>query len=291
MIRTTLYQVGKEWVVGALKKSDILAAEAKEVVSRTAQASKPKITFGQPIKPKIQATEVKQVSHNADGLNILAEQNRAFVVNGKKSSFSFGTLQGTTQLQALTKRINPIGKTPQKLIDDIAKVFQDTTGIKLHCPTNANLSEFGDTINEVEQLFLKGLMPKDIKHLVIGHGGGSSINGSWNFIYSGSKNDKVFSYINSNIPKGELALVATCEENFIPALRSEALASGYNAIGDTCITSLIETTHPGKIVESGKNVIIGSLSRQPHSVDTLRVEYYKDIDNWYETMRAKFFNK
>lgn len=125
---------------------------------------------------------------------------------------------------------------------------------------------------------------------VIGHGGGSSINGSWNFIYSGDKNGNVFSYINSNITKGEKVLVATCEDNFIPALRTEALTSGYNAIGDTCITSLIASTNPGKIVESGRNVIIGSLSRQPHSIDTLKVEYYKDIDNWYKTMRAKFFN-
>ena len=77
MIRTALYQVGKNWAVGARDKSMLLAQEAQQVLAKTSErVSKPKFTFG-PKSPaalsKVSATEA------------LSRQNKTFHFGTSKS--------------------------------------------------------------------------------------------------------------------------------------------------------------------------------------------------------------
>ena len=90
MIRTALYQVGKNWAVGARDKSMLLAQEAQQVLAKTSErVSKPKFTFG-PKSPaalsKVSATEA------------LSRQNKTFHFGTSKvSKMSFGTPKCDTE--------------------------------------------------------------------------------------------------------------------------------------------------------------------------------------------------
>lgn len=85
MIRTALYQVGKNWAVGARDKSMLLAQEAQQVLAKTSErVSKPKFTFG-PKSPaalsKVSATEA------------LSRQNKTFHFGTSKvSKMSYETI-------------------------------------------------------------------------------------------------------------------------------------------------------------------------------------------------------
>lgn len=99
----------------------------------------------------------------------------------------------------------------------------------------------------MEYSYKHSWLPNDIKHIVLGHGYGSSIEGSWSFngdyeVYG------VFNYINNNIPKGEKAIVMCCE--------AYGKVPNKNAIG-TLVRGCGTQKEPAKIVISGNNKIIG----------------------------------
>lgn len=128
-----------------------------------------------------------------------------------------------------------------------SRLFKEQTGIQLHSPTQWDLETFKESTAYLVGLKNKGLLPIDIKHLLIGHGTGSSVNGTWTFCDGGQN---VFSYINKNIPRGEIVLVSTCEE-------ANRGVVGKPGIGFPVHTYLLNQSRPGKIVSSGTNEIIG----------------------------------
>ncbi|MBP3924027.1 hypothetical protein J6E39_02150 [bacterium] len=237
MIRATLYQVGKKWFVGALNKSDILAAEAKEVLAKTAKVTKPKISFGQ------------KATQTGEGLQILAEQNR--------STFNFGKKQSRNYISHL------IGETPN--ISLARREFYNATGLQLHCPTKSDLGAFTGGLENLENAIkgtgmINAMTPqpavkidlKGIKHVLIGHGVGSVDKNSWAFYET---RQKVLDYINKNIPKGEQVLVMTCETGTQNAQKL--------GIGSEVSTLLTDFRNPGKVVEAGRNEIIGQVVLPP----------------------------
>ena len=128
-----------------------------------------------------------------------------------------------------------------------SRLFEEQTGIQLHSPTQWHLEPFKSAIFSVVDLKEKGLLPPEIKHFLIGHGTGSSTNGTWIFSANG---ENVFNYINKNVPRGEIALVSTCED-------AHRAITGKPGIGFEVFTHLGDPTRPGKIVRSGTNEIIG----------------------------------
>ena len=236
-MRTTLYQVGKKWVVGALNKSDMLAAEAKEVLTKTTKVTKPKMSFCQ-----------KRLNNN-NGLQILAEQN--------KSTFNFGRKQSRNYISHL------IGETPN--ISLARREFYNRTGLQLHCPTNSDLGAFTGGLENLENAIkgtgmINAMTPqkavkmdlKGIKHVLIGHGCGAVETNNWIFFET---RQKVLDYINKNIPKGEQVLVMTCETGTQNAQKL--------GIGSEVSTLLTDFRNPGKIVEAGRNEIIGQIVLPP----------------------------
>lgn len=141
--------------------------------------------------------------------------------------------------------------TPEKLMQT-QKLFEELTGIALHVPFTNRISAFNPSVVEVLNQVKSNTFPKDIRHLVIGHGHGLSLNGTWRFQTDGIlKNEpKVFDYISRNIPKDEKVLLATCEV-------SNVRIPNKPGIGNVCTTHLANPDNPGKIVKSGQNKIIG----------------------------------
>ena len=264
-------RLGQEWAVGALRKSEIFANEAKEALTKGLTSPQSKIKFGEPISAE---SNVGQLFENGVGINMLAEQNKAMITSprftfrqpqknkhtirfgapstskttektGISRIFSLGNKEGSSELYNLLSGAKPN-------IDAAENLFFKETGAKLHIgnPTSLTDSEYGFTegLHNLIKWYKEGIMPSDIKHIVIGHGAGSSEKGSWVF-WNDGPGEKVFEYISKTIPKGEKAIVLTCEggENTI----------AQPGIGASVITNLIYGSNPGKIVRSGDNKIIG----------------------------------
>ncbi len=140
-------------------------------------------------------------------------------------------------------------RTPQDLKKE-CDAFKLATGAELHVPSTMASDLFGDACIVLERAAKDGNFPKDIKHVLVGHGYGSSVNGDWNIINGGGN---VLNYIanNPNIKEGEKVLVLCCE--------SYGTVRGRNGIGGTVILSLTDSLHPAKIVVKGQNKIGGEL--------------------------------
>lgn len=130
-------------------------------------------------------------------------------------------------------------------IERICNDFYRDTGIRLYSPARDNLDAFNDTLMRVHTLQQNGIFPANIKHLLIGHGTGSSLDNTWRIQENGTN---IFDYIKRNIPQGDKVLVTCCEEG-----RS---VTGKPEIGNHVCLTLTDPNKPGKIVESGKNEII-----------------------------------
>lgn len=165
-----------------------------------------------------------------------------------------------------TSRFNSPKET-QLNITKVCTDFKSATGITLHCPTKWNLAPLDEALMTVVNLKSTGNFPQDIKHIVIGHGTGSSINGTWRFCETG---ENVFDFINRTIPKGEKVLLGVCEEG--------ATVAGKPGIGSHVVNSFIDPSMPGKIVESGKNEIIGHFLTDVNSI-MAKVTYYNRFNS------------
>lgn len=175
----------------------------------------------------------------------------------------------TGKLKDLLTRIFKKDVVKQELFDclvpwhkgfDIEKaktLFKDRVGLNLHVACPDGLRSFADTPSKVIKYVENGRFPKEeIKHVVLGHGTGTTINDTW--VINGTK-EKVFDYINKNIPAGEKALVCCCEET--PKNLLKFLPKDKPGIGNVVHTELSTKSRPAKIVESGKNEIIGEFAK------------------------------
>lgn len=144
---------------------------------------------------------------------------------------------------------NLYNRTHEELAQECIR-FKSETGAMLHVPDTMAASMFGFSCSTLELAARNGNFPKDIKHVLVGHGYGSSVRGDWSIIGRGGN---VFNYINNNpqIKPGEMVLVLCCE--------SGEKVLGRRAVGDKVILSLTDGTHPAKIVVKGENKIAGEL--------------------------------
>ncbi len=137
---------------------------------------------------------------------------------------------------------------PNFNVELACRKFEERTGVKLHVLDTHNLSYvFDANCIQLESAFKRGVMPPDLKHVIIGHGYGSSLSGTW---YSGNHN--IFDYIDSTIPVGERVIVTSCETG-------ARTVPGKNGIGTAVAGTLTDRQYPAKIVESGRREIIGDL--------------------------------
>ncbi len=244
MIQKMLYRVGQDFVVGAANKSELLAKEAQQAIAKQKVS---KFTFGTPSKKTFsfgqKSVEQQKMFEEGVGQQIIADQNRAMI---NKSSWSFGKkeLKPENQMHYLTLLKNPTLAQQR---------FKSETGANLHIGNNFSLvgNSFGfdEGLQYLENWYKQGLIPNDIKHVLIGHGTGSAEKGSWAFWNGNKAIGNVFDYINTHIPKGEKVLVMTCEGG------TNTLAKP--GIGTTVATNLLYASNPAKIVKSGDNKIIG----------------------------------
>jgi hypothetical protein len=89
-------------------------------------------------------------------------------------------------------------------------MFTKATGIKMFMTNPGGAESFCTNATILMHDIEKGRFPKDIKYVIIGHGDGTTINGTWHVAYD--PNIKIFDFIKEHIPKGEKVLVNCCEE-------------------------------------------------------------------------------
>ncbi len=242
--------------------------------AKATQHFKPKIT----IKPKTtNTTERANVSEQVSrpvtirrhdemtGLDLLAEQNRVLLNNSQ--------YRGRNLPQVYKYTFGNPGITSLQLSRE-CQYFQNITGAELHIPSLQAVDyKFAEACSLLERCAREGNFPKNIKHVIVGHGMGSSINGDWQIINGGGY---VLNYINRNIPKGEKVLVLSCEKG--------AKFSGKYGIGDEVELSLMNMNKPAKIVESGKNEIIGDLYFPPRLINQ---DIFKPCVTYYDVSKPQ----
>lgn len=241
--------------------------EISETIPDT-KTSKPTFTITKKESPK---STIKPSITSSD---ITAQQNRATLVNEKRAGGmiinkkTVGTsISLANDYNRLTTGIN--GSISLENANMLCRLFAEDTGLKLHCPTpRTNL--FGLALGAISRDVKAGTFPKDIKHVIIGHGLGSSANNTWSFeglSFADKKIVNVFEYINKNIPRGEKVLVCSCEEGGTAIL-------GKGCIGRHVELSLAVPTEPAKIVQAGKNEIIGHYTSYDSQIPASGVKYY-----------------
>lgn len=226
------------------------------IKSKKTSAIKPTQTAQSSSSMGIERNETVQVL----GADILAEQNRTIINSGtttklaSKNNNEIITVVNRDEYNRLATGIN--GTNTIENVNRLKTLFEQDTGLILHCPANrTNL--FGIALSQISRDIKLGIYPKDIKHVLIGHGIGSSIPNKSGYIsweleglsFANGKHVNIFEYINKNIPKGEKVLVCSCEEG--------VAISGRPCVGKHVELSLGVPTEPAKIVQSGENKIIG----------------------------------
>lgn len=204
------------------------------------------------------------IKRKTNGLDLLSEQNRMLVND---------TRLNRTSLPKVYRYTLNTSKLQRE-----CEYFEQITGAKLHVPSAQAVDyKFANACTLLENMAREGNFPKDIKHVLIGHGMGSSVNGDWQIINGGGY---VHNYINRNIQKGEKVLVLSCENG--------SKVSGKYGIGDEVELSLMNMNKPAKIVESGKNEIIGDLYFPPRLINQDIIEpciTYYDVPKLSLTIR------
>ncbi len=193
--------------------------------------------------------ETARVSQDRDtnGLQTVADSNTARQNTSQTlTENDFDRMLGGNYYEGIRQLIEKKNPTAQDLME-IERIFTDYTKINLHCADTWHINKFEPFFNNMLANRFYKYLDSEIKHIVIGHGIGSSMTGNWRFIGS---NTNVFDYVESKIPKGEKVLMLTCESG-------KAIKPG---VGGPVSTVLTCAQMPGKIIESGKRQIIGTVT-------------------------------
>ena len=235
---------------------------AETVSSATKSTSKSLIDIKSVSKPnKITIkTPAQQTFEEGVGANILAEQNRT-LISTRQQAQAPRTSNPIRIRNTSGAYISPHTSDYQRLCspnmtlaqaEELSRLFYEDTGLILHCPTERT-HLFSIALDSIYTAVKQGKFPKDIKHVLIGHGMGSSQAKTWAMEGLSLKNKEIveiFPYINKTIPKGEKVLVCSCESP-IGQIASKP------GIGNEVQLSLGDLSAPGKVVRSGIDRIIG----------------------------------
>lgn len=151
-----------------------------------------------------------------------------------------------------------LSKPSHAKVAEACKAFEKETGIKMLMTNPHEAYCFGNFANVLLNDIKSGRFPKDLKYVVFGHGEGTSLVAAGKDRWHVAADPKIgiFDYINQNIPKGEKVLVNCCETT--PKQYRHLIPKDKPAIGNTTYTDASSTYyHPLKIVQSGRNEIIG----------------------------------
>ncbi len=149
-------------------------------------------------------------------------------------------------------------KPDAQKVKTVCDKFEKATGIKMLMTNPHDAYCFSDFANVLLRDIKNGILPKDLKYIVFGHGEGTSLIQSgkdkWHIL--ADPNVGIFEYINKNIPIGEKVLVNCCETT--PKSMKHLIPKDKPAIGKPTHTDASSSYyHPLKIVQSGQNKIIG----------------------------------
>ncbi len=152
-------------------------------------------------------------------------------------------------------RANRYAQLLEKADDESLKLVQQSfyqkTGAQLHLdPSRIGLRAMANGLTRLEEWYKLGKMPSDLKHVVIGHGTGYSIDNSWMMKYS---NKNTFQFINEVVPQGEKCIALICED------APSSWRAETPGIGHPVYSNLDMPYYPGKIVISGQNKIVGHI--------------------------------
>lgn len=207
---------------------------------------------------------VKEVT----GADILTEQNKALMTNPDTRISSRLTIKdkgGRNPLYSEFDRLMNSWRLNLEKAQEIERLFFENTGIKLYCPSNSVEGAFSSSVIRIMESVSDGTFPKEIKHILIGHGVGSSLTPrGWQMSGTSVKDGKVieiYDFINNlKLPKNEPVLVLCCEDG----IKSVTNKPGIGMKVDLGLSNLGEFDSryhtlmgPGKIVRSGENKICG----------------------------------
>lgn len=237
----------------------------------------PKITI-KPHEPCASAPAMKitrKDAAQASGADILAEQNKAMVRQSNKSSHRC-TVKRVSEANPLYIEIDRLmnnGPMNLEKAQKLEKLFFESTvltekgytGIKLYCPSNSVDGAFSSSLTRIIEAVNGGTFPKEIKHVLIGHGIGSSLTPrGWQMSGLSVKDGKaieIYDFVNKlKLSKNEPVLVLCCEDGIksVPGKPGVGMQVdlGLSNLGgfDPRFNALMG---PGKIVRSGENEICG----------------------------------
>ena len=212
----------------------------------------PKITIKKPqitIKDLVTTKPPSQVS----GTEILASNNRAMLGRNVQTT----TIRGVSSTNPYFREYSRLCNSGNFTIEEaklLAKTFHDDTGLILHCPGN-DVRNFNIALSSISDAVKSQTFPKEIKHVMIGHGSGRA---ETEWITAGrGKPINILEYINSNkdIKAGDMVLVTCCETGGI----LNPLRPGKGLPVDLSLTTLIPDSigGPAKIVIAGQNKVGG----------------------------------
>lgn len=214
----------------------------------------PKITIKKPqitIKDLVTTKPPSQVS----GTEILASNNRAMLGRNVQTSPSFNIKRGYSN--PYCEKYFDLCNSSNFTIEEaklLTKTFHYDTGLILHCPGN-DVRDFHKALSSISDAVKSQTFPKEIKHVMIGHGSGRA---ETEWITAGrGKPINILEYINSNkdIKAGDMVLVTCCETGGI----LNPLRPGKGLPVDLSLTTLIPDSigGPAKIVIAGQNKVGG----------------------------------
>lgn len=179
---------------------------------------------------------------------------------GAKFNSMVASIKSTLKPNKLGKEFNKTmwSMPSSDKVAEVCKAFEKETGIKMLMTNPHDAYCFGDFANVLLKDIKSGRLPKDLKYVVFGHGEGTSLVAAGKDRWHVAADSKIgiFDYINKNVPKGEKVLVNCCETT--PKQYRHLLPKDKPAIGNPTHTDASSSYyHPLKIVQSGRNEIIG----------------------------------
>lgn len=191
----------------------------------------------------------REIQHTSSPNSIFSLDNvptqqpvSSFVIGVKRYNYN-----EVNEMLTRLKSRNRVLETPETIAQAI-KDFKTLTGLTLHIPTTNDLERMNTSLHSLYEQCQKGAFPKEIKHVILSHGKGSSAEGNWVFEQTG---ESVFNYIrkHTDIKQGEDVLVGVCEIG-----RRDP---NKFTVGRTVWNGFWKADEPAKIVKAGSNEISG----------------------------------